>query len=222
MGASPLTMNMTNRPSRSLSSRLPALQSILAILAAALLAGGCSSLPQNGKTQLHDSAQLSVDPENKNLRAFRGAAPLSAFGRSRIEPVSFAADLTGLTPEQREKLAERLASALRERVAEAMPAGDASGRNELVVTSTIVAVETSSTAANVTGFALFGLGLDMGGTIVEFEAHDALTGERIAAARYVEAGRPWQVGANFSAIGHALAGVEKASSRFAALLGARN
>jgi hypothetical protein len=41
---------------------------------------------------------------------------------------------------------------------------------------------------------------------------------RIAAARYVEAGRPWQFSANFSAIGHALKGAEKAAERFGKLL----
>jgi hypothetical protein len=203
-------------------SAKPARGPALAVLAALLLlAAGCSTLPQNQNTQLRDPVQLAADPANENIRTFRAAAPLATFGGVRVEPVAFAATPGELTPEQRTKLGERLATALRKEIAGAMPAGGAAGGEDLVITSTIVAVEVASTGANVAGFALLGLGLDMGGVIIELEARGARSGERIAAARYVEAGRPWQVKANFSAIGHALTGTEKAAERFARLLAAK-
>jgi len=186
-----------------------------------LLAPGCSSLPQNQSSLLRDPEQLAQDPANRNFRTFRASAPLAAFGGVRVEPVAFATMPVELAEDQRHKLSERLATALRREVAATLPEGRAANHQDLVITSTVVAIELASTGANVAGFALLGLGLDMGGVIIELEARSATSGERIAAARYVEAGRPWHVKANFSAIGHALTGTDKAAARFAQLLAAQ-
>jgi len=188
-----------------------------ALAAVLLLAAGCSSLPQSASTQLKDDSQLVADPKNENARSFRAAAPLERFGAIRVEPVVIAPTAGELTAEQSTKLKERLAESLR-----AATANLKRGAGEdLVITATVLNATLGNPGANVPAAALLGLGVDMGGVIVELEARGAVTGERIAAARYFEAGKPWQFTANFSSIGHALKGAEKAAERFAQLLASK-
>jgi hypothetical protein len=189
----------------------------LAALASLLLAAGCSSLPRDTATQLKDSAQLAADPTNEHARTFRAPTPLAPLGAVRVEPVMLAESAGELSPEQRVKLTARLAEALQKATAKR----NAGAGEEVVITAQIVSVALGNTGANVASAALLGLGVDLGGVIVELEAHGAKSGVRIAAARYVEAGRPWQFSANFSAIGHALKGAEKAAERFGELLASK-
>lgn len=208
---------MKNQINDSVSST-PARGLLVAALAAVmLLASGCSSLPTSMVTQFKDESQLAADPKNENARTYRASRSLADVGAIRVEPVVISATAGKLTGEQRIKLRERL----RERLKLATVNHKRASGEDLVITATVVAVGLGNPAANVTSAALLGVGVDLGGVIVELEARGAISGERIAAARYIEKGKPWQLTANFSGIGHALNGVDKAAVRFGQLLAAK-
>jgi hypothetical protein len=203
-------------PSSALST--PARGLRFAVLGAVLsLAAGCSSLPQSAGTQLKDETQLAADPANENVRSYRAETSLASFGIVRVEPTVILPTAGALTPEHRSKLDERLTAALRKAATKRQPGPG----EDVVITATVVAVAVGNPGANVPAMALLGLGVDMGGLIVELEARGATTGRRIAAAHYREAGKPWQFTANFSAVGHALKGADKAAERFGQLLGSK-
>lgn len=200
-------------PSSALST--PARGLRLAVLGAVLLlAAGCSSLPQGSRTQLKDEAQLAVDPANENSRRYRDDTALASLGSVRVEAPLILPTAGELTPEQRTTLEDRLTAALR-KFATNRSAGTG---EDVVISATVITVAAGNPGANVPAMALLGFGVDMGGLIVELEARGATTGRRIAAAQFRETGKPWQVAANFSAIGHALTGADKAAERFGQLL----
>jgi len=76
---------------------------------------------------------------------------------------------------------------LKERLAESLRAATANLKRgageDLVITATVLNATLGNPGANVPAAALLGLGVDMGGVIVELEARGAVSGERIAAAR---------------------------------------
>lgn len=188
---------------------------VLLVGALTLATAGCSSVSKVQTVTLPNAEQLASDAANPNARVFRGPQARANFQQVEIAPITFAEE-PELAAEQKNELTQRLASALVE--ATKATAGSPAGGDRIVVVAKILAVDLANPGTNVFTAAILGAPVDMGGLVVEIEARSVATGERIAAARYVEAGKPWHFKANFSALGHALRAADRVAEQFGRLL----
>lgn len=186
-----------------------------AFLLGLVLVTGCSTVSKVTTTQLQSPDELAVDPADKAARIYRNAQPLQAFGAVRLEPVRYTGEAEDLNATEQTELVNRLTESLRKALGDVAGFSDA---GDLLVRATIVKADKANPTANVFSTLILGAPVNLGGVIVELEAVSVRTGERVAAARYVEAGRPWHLKSSFSPLTQAELGLDRSASRFTALL----
>jgi len=188
---------------------------LVALITGLVLMTGCSTVSKVTTTQLESPGELAVDPANKDARIFRNRQPLQAFRAVRFEPVRYTGGADDINAAEQAELVARLTESLRKTLGEEIVF---SISGDLAVRATIVKADKANPTANVFSTLILGAPVNLGGVVVELEAVSVRSGERVAAARYVEAGRPWHLKSSFSALTQAQQGLDRAATRFTELL----
>ena len=182
------------------------LPTLITLLLASSLLGGCASANNRTSGFLGNYDNLQTNPKNLRSRVYeRPDWKKANYNTVLIEPTAVhlsARDQKKLTSHETAKLATYSERALRKAFAENSRVVEAAEPGTLRVRSAITGVDTSSPVLNVvTGVILWPL--DNGGVSLEYDVVDAQSAQRVAVLVGFSNGTPIQVISSFARFGHA-------------------